>query len=107
MSMRETIDTKIREALDPVHLDVVDETPMHNVPPGTESHFRLLVVSAAFEGKPLLQRHRAIYKVLEKEKEESIHALALDALTPGEWEARGRQTLGSPPCLGGGKLPSV
>ena len=83
MSMRDTIDAKIREALDPVHLDVLDETPMHNVPPGTESHFRLLVVSTAFEGKPLVQRHRAVYQVLAKEKEESIHALALDTLDLG------------------------
>jgi BolA protein len=107
MSLRQTIETKIRDALDPVHLDVVDETSMHNVPPGSESHFRLLVVSTSFEGQPLVQRHRAVYRVLAKEKEEAIHALALDTLTPEEWEARGRQTLGSPPCAGGSKLPAV
>lgn len=51
---------------------------------GTETHFRLTVVSPAFESKTMVQRHRMIYAALAEEMRGSIHALALDTKTPAE-----------------------
>jgi BolA protein len=107
MKVKQRIEVRLSEALAPEHLDVIDESSMHDVPPGSESHFRVLVVSRSFDGQPLVDRHRTVYRILAEEKERSIHALALETLTPEEWEARGGMAFSSPPCRGGSKLPSV
>ena len=101
MSVRATIESKLRAALDPVHLEILDESGMHAVPTGSESHFRLRIVSRAFDGKRLIERHRAVNGALAAELSRSIHALALETLTPDEWVARGGAVHESPPCLGG------
>ncbi|QKT03267.1 BolA family transcriptional regulator [Ectothiorhodospiraceae bacterium 2226] len=102
MRVQSAIERKVREALHPQHLEVINESDNHNVPPGSESHFKLVVVSEAFAGKPLVARHRQINAVLAQELREDVHALALHTLTPEEWAARGGAPT-SPPCLGGGK----
>jgi BolA protein len=76
---------------------------MHSVPPGSESHFKVTLVSDAFEGRRLLERHRAVNAALADELRDSVHALALHTLTPEEWFARGGAVPASPPCLGGSK----
>ncbi|KAK9350168.1 bola protein [Lipomyces doorenjongii] len=55
-----------------------------------ETHFRLEIVSEAFEGKRLPMRHRLIYQMFSKEMnaEGGIHAMQLLTLTPKEWEER-------------------
>lgn len=103
MTMQETITDKLHRNLEPHHLEVRNESHMHNVPPGSESHFRLLVVSGQFEGRSRIERHRAIHRLLADELAEGLHALAVDAFTPGEWERRGRQAGVSPSCHGGEK----
>lgn len=50
-----SIRTKISKALSPAHLEVINESTMHNVPPGSETHFKVVVVSEEFEGKMPLQ----------------------------------------------------
>jgi len=82
---------------------VKNESHMHDVPEGSESHFRVVLVSIQFEDKPLIQRHRAVNAVLDQELKGEIHALALHTMTPEEWFAKGGQAPESPPCLGGGK----
>ena len=103
MTLQQQIEDKLRAAFAPLHLDVDNESHMHNVPEGSESHFRTVVVSDAFEGQSLVQRHRAVNKVLRDELDGPVHALALHTLTPEEWFAKGGDTPESPPCLGGGK----
>ncbi len=97
------IEQKLRTGFDPLHLDVADESHMHNVPAGAESHFRVVLVSAQFAGKPLVQRHRAVNQALAGELAGSVHALALHTMTPEEWFAKGGAAPASPPCLGGSK----
>jgi BolA protein len=99
--MRSTIETKVRDALDPVHLEILDESGQHAVPAGSESHFRLRVVARAFDGQRLIDRHRAINRLLAAELGAGVHALALETLTPEEWDARAGAVHESPPCLGG------
>lgn len=90
-------------ALAPEHLEVRDESHMHAVPRGAESHFRVVVVSSRFAGMSLVQRHREINAAAAEELRAGLHALAIEALTPEQWAARGEQAAKSPPCLGGSK----
>ncbi len=107
MSIQESITQKLNLAFSPEHLEVVNESFMHNVPEGSESHFKVLIVCDDFKDKMLLARHRMVNKVLDMEfkqnkSEGGIHALALHTMTMEEWFVKGKAPE-SPECLGGGK----
>lgn len=102
MNMQQRIENKITEALAPIHLEVENETHMHNVPADSESHFKVTVASAAFEGLSLLNQHRKVNEVLANEIQ-SIHALALHTYTPDQWFERASKAPESPLCQGGSK----
>ncbi len=107
MTIQEKITTKLNNAFAPEHLEVINESFMHNVPEGSESHFKIIIVCDDFKDKMLIARHRLVNKVLEDEltKEQSeggIHALALHTMTMEEWFKKGKAA-DSPECLGGGK----
>jgi BolA protein len=103
MTVQSTIENKLNEAFAPTHLDVVNESNNHNVPAGSESHFKVTVVSAEFDGKRLLQRHRAINKTLSDELANDIHALAMHTYTQAEWVEHNQTSPDSPNCMGGSK----
>ena len=103
MTVAETIEAKLRSSLEPSHLDVVNESHMHSVPPGSESHFKVVIVSDRFDGLPLVRRHQTVNSILETELREHVHALSMQTLTAAEWTRRGGATMASPPCLGGSK----
>ena len=65
--IRERIEEKLRAAFQPVFLEVVDESYRHNVPAGSESHFKVVLVSDRFTGERFLNRHRMIYSTLAEE----------------------------------------
>ena len=102
-TQQQTIQQKLQEAFAPIHLEVINESHMHSVPPGSESHFKVVVVSDAFSGEKPINRHRQVNAVLKVELAGGIHALALHTLTPEEWLKRGGAVANSPPCLGGSK----
>lgn len=101
MKIQTQITEKLTQAFAPVHLDVCNESYMHNVPEGAESHFKVVVVSDEFEGKRLIQRHRAINTTLADELADDIHALAIHTYTPEEWQEQAHAP-DSPACRGGG-----
>ena len=103
MTVQQTIEQKIQAALEPSRLDVINESHMHNVPPGSESHFKLVVVTPAFENLSLVQRHQKINGILAEELKQDIHALSMETHTDLEWEQRAGRTMASPQCHGGGK----
>jgi len=103
--MQATIREKLTTALKPEVLDIIDETHMHNVPSDSESHFKVIAVSKAFEGKMLIARHRMINEALAEELDGGIHALSLHTMTPDEYFEKSGKTTDSPQCLGGG-IPS-
>lgn len=103
MNRSELIEQQLNAAFTPLHIEVIDESHMHSVPEGAQSHFKVTLVSPQFEQKSLLQRHRAVNQVLAHELANSIHALALHTMTPDEWFAKGGASPDSPPCLGGSK----
>ncbi|OQR93319.1 BolA-like protein [Achlya hypogyna] len=96
------IQTKLASAFVPTHLEVLNESYMHNVPKGSETHFKVIVVSDLFEGKPLIQRHRMVNAVLEEELNGGVHALSIQSKTPAQWEANST-VRPSPTCQGGMK----
>jgi BolA protein len=85
------IEAALRAAFSPAHLEIVDESPLHAGHAGArggKGHFAVTIVSASFEGRTPLQRHRLIHAALAEEMPSSIHALALGAWTPAEWAGR-------------------
>ena len=103
MSVQETIESKITEALSPSYLTVINESYMHSVPPGSESHFKLVVVADSFDGVPRVRRHQTVNGILKDELSGPLHALSMETLTPEEWERKGGVVRESPDCVGGGK----
>lgn len=103
MGVQSAIEEKLAGALNLRHLEVINESNNHNVPPGSESHFKVVLVSDSFAGKNLLTRHREVNRILAEELQNKIHALALHTFTPEEWGDRQGNAPLSPPCLGGGK----
>ena len=102
MSIQQTIEDKLNEAFDPEFLQVENESSMHNVAPGSESHFKVTLVSDAFKDQVLIKRHRQVNQVLEQELKQ-IHALALHTLTGDEWFEKAGKVADSPLCKGGAK----
>ncbi|MFT5219637.1 MAG: BolA protein [Planctomycetota bacterium] len=100
--MQKIIESKLELEYEPAYLNVENESDMHNVAPGSESHFKVTIVSSGFDQLMLVKRHRMINKTLQLELGQ-IHALALHTLTPAEWEKRGGVVAQSPDCHGGGK----
>ena len=103
MSVHGTIESRLREAFSPQHLEVANESHMHSVPPGSETHFRVVLVSEAFAGLRSVARHQAVYATLAGELRSGVHALSLHTYTPGEWRAREAAAPDSPACMGGGR----
>lgn len=102
MTTQDRIETRL-QALQPQFMEVINESYRHAVPPGSESHFKVTIVSAEFDRKPLIARHRLVNSTLTSDIIQSIHALALHTLTPAEWQKRNAASQGapeSPPCLG-------
>ncbi len=102
MSIQAAIEKKLNDEFEVDFLRVENESHMHNVAPGSESHFKVTIVSNLFQDQMLIKRHRMINKTLEQELNQ-IHALALHTLTPEEWRAREGSVADSPKCRGGGK----
>ena len=107
MSVAASIERKLVQGLDLMHLEVVNESGNHNVPPGAESHFKVVVVAGEFDGERLLVRHRRINALLAEELAGEVHALAIHAYTAEEWRRRFGAAPLSPPCLGGEKRAST
>lgn len=103
MIVQAQIEKKLANDFNPLHLEVINESSNHNVPEGSESHFKVVVVSPEFAGKNLLARHRMINATLADELKDSIHALAIHTYTENEWQKISDGAPMSPPCLGGGK----
>lgn len=87
-SVTEIVREKLMLELRPTRLDVINESELHaghRSSPGTgESHFRILVVASAFEGKSRVERQRIVNDLLKDEISGGIHALALATVAPGE-----------------------
>ncbi|CAB0035414.1 unnamed protein product [Trichogramma brassicae] len=119
---------KLKEAFSPTHLDVINESYMHNVPKGAETHFKVVVVSDKFTDLALLKRHQMVNTLLSYELQHGVHALSIvvsimfltfydflilfliiiffffsnfKAKTPSQWNDSDKIVKPSPNCRGG------
>mmetsp|Transcript_8064 Transcript_8064/g.17192 ORF Transcript_8064/g.17192 Transcript_8064/m.17192 type:complete len:141 (+) Transcript_8064:84-506(+) len=111
-SVAAAITEKLTSAFTPTHLEVRNESHMHNVPTGSETHFKVIVISDKFkETRNSLARHRLVNEILKEEiaADGPVHALSIVAMTPDKWKEKldNGETIGaSPNCRGGdGSLP--
>lgn len=100
-TITERIERKLAERFAPAHLEVVNESGNHNVPAGSESHFKVVLVADAFAGQRAVARHRLVNAALREELAGPVHALAIHTYTEAEWRERFGAAPLSPPCLGG------
>lgn len=88
MTLRDWITHTLEQGLKPTSLSVIDESHQHEGHAGWrqggETHFRLDVVSPAFEGKSRVERHRVVNALLDEAFRRGLHALAIQARAPGE-----------------------
>ncbi len=101
--IEEQIWDKLQNGVNYDVLDVINESHQHSVPKDSETHFRILVVTAEFEEVGRLARHRRIHSLLGQELRGGVHALAIDAWTPAEWDRNAHRPSLSPKCRGGSK----
>jgi BolA protein len=85
-TVSDSIVRKVQATFVPTHVELINESHMH-AGPRTDSHFKLVLVSKAFEGLNKVKRHQAVYRLLSEELEGPVHALALHLYTPPEWES--------------------
>lgn len=103
MIVQQEIEQRLEHQFNPSHLEVANESHQHSVPPNSETHFRVVLVSPLFDGKRKVARHQLVYATLAEQLEGPVHALALHTYTPGEWQERQQEAPQSPECLGGSK----
>ncbi len=87
-STQQRLEDRLREQFAPVHLEIVDESALHAGHAGAAAgggHFQVLIVSAAFEGKSLLEQHRLVNGAVRDLIGGEIHALGLKTLPASEW----------------------
>lgn len=104
MKVQQSIEKKLEVAFNPIFLDVKNESHKHNVPPGSESHFKVVIVSEAFEQKNLVQQHQMVHQALADDLSGPIHALSIQSKTPLQWENSTKTIRATPQCLGGSKV---
>ena len=92
----------LTEAFQPVAIHFDNESQNHSGP-ATDSHFKLLLVSGAFEGLSLVKRHQAVYRCVREFLSGGVHALSLHLFTPAEWQEKAGFVADSPACRGGSK----
>ena len=88
-TIAQKVERVLRERLDPVHLQVLDDSDRHAGHPGATSggaHLQVVIVAARFEGLPLLEQHRIVYDCVQELFGESIHALGLKTVPPSRWK---------------------
>lgn len=88
MSVARQIEMFLTEQLAPARLEIIDDSAKHaghaGASPAGESHFTVRIVSEAFAGKNAVARHRMVYAALKPLLDAGLHALAIEAKTPGE-----------------------
>jgi BolA protein len=84
--LRDRMREKLLTALEPVYLDVIDESHNHEGHGGWRegggTHFRVKVVSPAFAGKSRVAMHRMVNEALADDLAGGVHALAIEAKAP-------------------------
>jgi len=100
--LKDVIEQKLNTGFQVSHLTVENESHNHNVPAGSESHFKVILVSDDFKGLNKVKQHQLVYKVLADELAGEVHALALHTYDQQAWD-KVEKAPDSPDCMGGSK----
>lgn len=96
MSIKSTMESKLKQAYAPERLEVIDESHLHaghhheesghhvTYDGSGETHFRVRIVASVFEGMSRIDRHRSVNTLLADELKAGVHALAIEPAAPGE-----------------------
>jgi BolA protein len=103
MSRKSEIEQQLAKELSPAYLNVENESGNHHVPEGSETHFKVTVVSSGFKGLTRIARHRIVNQLLKNEFDTGLHALSMHLYTEDEWEQKSGSVLKSPACKDGYK----
>lgn len=104
MTIADSIRGKLEKAFAPTLLELENESHSHSVPRNSETHFKLVLVSPAFEGIGRLDRQRMVTDLLGEERSRGLHALTQRVMTPAEWDkVKDSFNMESPACHGGSK----
>lgn len=96
-SMRE----KVEKAFAPSYFEIENESHKHHRPAGSETHFRLVIVSDKFEGVSRVERQRQVAALFDQERDQGLHALSQRVMTEKEWSAvKDNFEMKSPTCRG-------
>ena len=98
MIVQQTIEQKLLEAFELVHLQILNESGNHSVAPGSETHFKVIAVSDDFLDLNKVARHRAVNRVLKDELAGPVHALSLQLFSKQQWADAGGVFAASPLC---------
>ncbi len=92
MNVKESMKAKLEAGLDPIRLEIEDESHRHaghgGAREGGQTHYRIQVAAARFAGKGRIERHRMVYALLADEIAQGVHALALQTQAPDELSAK-------------------
>lgn len=102
MSKQQELIDHLQTEFSPHFLQVENESYMHSSGRGSDSHFKIVLVSDKFNGMRKVARHQMIYCLFAQDLANGIHALALHLYTPDEWLQLGQQFPSSPNCVGVG-----
>lgn len=103
MSRLQRMNDALLGELKPDSLIIDDESHSHNVPAGSESHFKIIAVASRFNDLNRIARHRLINAIVSDEFKTGLHALSLFLYTPAEWLQKTNDVPASPKCRGGKK----
>lgn len=101
MCRTQRIEALLAQELNPVYLRVEDESGNHHVPKGAQTHFKVIAVSARFDGLKPIARHRLLNQLLSSEFEHGLHALSMHLFTQEEWDVNNQTVMKSPNCKDG------
>ncbi|KAF2069811.1 hypothetical protein CYY_008871 [Polysphondylium violaceum] len=100
------IESKLVERFKPTFIQVLNESHMHSR--GTDTHFKVVIVSDEFKDQRLVQQHRLVNQALSNELSNGVHALSIHTHTPENWESNSPIIPKSPGCrFATGLLPIV
>ena len=87
MNLVHEIKSRLKKTMAIDHLTIMDDTGKHLRHQHYDGgrHFQIKIVSSAFEGKPLLDRHKLVYHALDGMIKNEIHALGLKTIATSEW----------------------
>ena len=86
-SRSDRLTARLQVALQPVHLEIIDNSHLHAGHAGAQDgrgHFTVNIISERFAGMPVVRRHRLVYDAVGDLMQTDIHALSIKALAPGE-----------------------